>query len=339
MQIHSGKLKVLEHAAFWLFMWLFVFDYHFVENNWGQAILATGMEVFTYAVIVYLNLLLLIPLLLKRKHALLYIASIVSTVAVYVLLLRISGLEKYFYDFEGWRNVFSMVINTSLFLLISFLYWYFKQWRLEHEQQLAWKNEKLEAELNFLRSQISPHFIFNTLNNIYTLALRKDDSTAPMVAKLSTLLRYVLYEGGEWQIFLKKETETLRQYIELQLLRKPISNNVDFYTEGNPAEWKIAPMLLINFVENAFKHSRIDHDEDSWIKIHSNINSEGKLSFSSENSAADTIITDDQGGIGLQNVRRQLELFYPRCHTLTVKHENGIFSVQLNLQLRKNGKI
>jgi LytS/YehU family sensor histidine kinase len=284
---------------------------------------------------VYLNLWLLIPFLLKKKGIITYLFSMIALSISYIYIMRLTGLEQVFYQYSGWRNVFSMLLNTSLFLLISSLYWFFKQWQIEREKQFLLKNEKLELELNFLRSQISPHFIFNTLNNIYTLALQKHDNTAPMVAKLSTLLRYVLYDGSEGKITLKKETDTLKQYIELHLLRKPLSQNVDFYTEGNQNTWAIAPMLLINFVENAFKYSNIDNDETAWIKINSSVNEEGLLHFFIENSFFSINLPSEASGIGLQNVKRQLELNYPNQYKLTINQEKDTFSVELHLQLEK----
>jgi LytS/YehU family sensor histidine kinase len=246
--------------------------------------------------------------------------------------MRWSGLEQQFYIYTGWRNVFSMVLNTSLFLLISSLYWFFKQGQIEREKYLIVKNEKLEAELSFLRTQISPHFIFNTLNNVYTLALQKHDNTAPMVAKLSSLLRHILYESNQGQILLRKEIDTLKQYIELHLLKKPRSQNIDFYTEGALNSWKITPMLLINFVENAFKHSGIDQNENAWVKINSEISEDGLFVFSTENTVF-SISDNETGGIGLKNMRRQLEIDYPNTHTLIIKNEQGIFSVHLTIKL------
>lgn len=284
LRLPVRRFKFIEQAVFWLFIFFFVFDYHFIDDNWGEAILNTLTELLTYAVVIYINLLLLIPLLLKKNYLILYLISIAGVIAGYVFLMRFTGWEQYLYELEGWRNVFSMVLNTSLFMLISSLYWYSKQWQIEREQHLMAQNEKLQAELSFLRSQISPHFIFNTLNNIYTLALQKHENTAPMVAKLATFLRYLLYEGSRGRISLQKEAATLKQYIELQLLRKPRSQNVDFYVDGNMNGWLIAPMLLINFVENAFKFSHIDTDEHAWIKMNLQISETGGLIFEIENS-------------------------------------------------------
>lgn len=336
MPFTSIKNKVgLEHAAFWLFMFFFVFDYHFLENNWSEAIGSTLLELLTYAAIIYLNLFLLIPKLLKPKRLGWYLASLAAVVAGYVLLMRRTGWENHFYDIGGWRNVFSMLLNTSLFLLISSLYWYFKQWQEERERQLVLRSEKLEAELKFLRTQISPHFIFNTLNNIYSLALEGHENAAPMVAKLSGILRYVLYEGAGERVFLKKEMEALRQYVDLFLLKKPRSRNVDIFVEGSLNGWQIAPMLLVNIVENALKHSNLEQDESAWVKVHAEISEEGFFVFTAENSVSNMEPVSEPGGIGLPNLRRQLEINYPGSYQMEMKNEGQIFGVTLRLNLKK----
>ncbi len=231
--------------------------------------------------------------------------------------------------------MFSMLLNTLLFLLISTLYWHFKQWQEERERQLILRSEKLEAELKFLRTQISPHFIFNTLNNIYSLALEGHENAAPMVAKLSGILRYVLYDGADERVFLKKEMEALRQYGDLFLLKKPRSRNVDFFVEGSLNGWQIAPMLLVNIIENALKHSNLEQDETAWVKVHAEISEGGSLVFTAENSVLNSASASEPGGIGLPNLRRQLEINYPGNYQLEMKSEGQIFSVTLRLNLKK----
>lgn len=327
--------KTTEHTVFWLFIWFFIFDYYFIESNWAEAIGNTSLEVFSYATLVYFNLLVLIPSFLKKEKQLLYFFTLTATIGSYVFLLRTTGLEKQFYEFEGWRNVFSMVLNTSLFLLISLLYWYFKQWQVAREQQLLLQSEKLQAELNFLRSQISPHFLFNTLNNIYALALQKHDNAAPMVAKLALLLRNMLYDNASGQALLQKEIEMVKQYIELNLLRKPHSANVDFYAEGDTGSLKIVPMLLLNFTENCFKHSSIDNDENAYVKIGCEIGKNGFLIFTTENSNSDKVTISENRGIGLQNACRQLELNYPDNYKLEINNELESFKIKLTIQLKE----
>ncbi len=331
----SPHIKKIEQAAFWVFIWLFVFDYFFLQDNWLEAIAITSLDILLYAVLIYTNLQVLIPIFLAKKKNMLYVFVLFTTIILYILFLRITGLEKIVYNFAGWRNVFSMVLNTTLFLLLSLLYWYFKQWQLEREGQLVLQNQKLEAELNFLRSQMSPHFMFNALNNIYSLSLQKHDNAAPMVAKLSSLLRYMLYEGNGGRVFLNKEIETVRQYIELNLLRKLKSTNVDFYIEGNLKGWMILPMLLITLAENCFKHSNVNNEESAFIKICGEIHDDGKLIFTTENSIPVSLSENEIGGIGLQNVRRQLELNYPEKYMFETEKSESVFNLHLTIQLNQ----
>ncbi len=131
MNKYFTKKALLEHGLFWLFMFLFVFDYHFIEDNLGEACLRTLLELLSYAVIVYINLLILIPFILKKGKIFWYMLSIFLTIVSYVFILHITNWESIFYDKATWRNVFSMVLNSSLFFIISSLYWSFQQWQVE----------------------------------------------------------------------------------------------------------------------------------------------------------------------------------------------------------------
>lgn len=327
------KIKYLEHYALWVFMFLFVFDYHFWEGNWMEAILSTSMEVVFYMAIFYLNYLLAIPYFLKKKRHLSYLFSLLVFYIMYVFIIKTSGLEAQFYEGGFWRNILSMTINFSLFWLISTLYWYYKNVQEERELQLKIKAEKLEAEMKFLKNQISPHFIFNTLNNIYSLVQQGHQNAAPMLAKLSSILRYLLYDSIKEKVFLKKELETIQQYIELQLMRKPKSQNVDFYTEGNIKSLKITPLILLNFVENCFKHGNLETSEDAWIKISCVVENDTHLIFQTENSKEYKLKTLRESGIGNENIQRQLELNYPNAHQLEVREEKDVFSMKVILAI------
>jgi len=191
----------------------------------------------------------------------------------------------------------------------------------------------LETELKFLKTQLSPHFIFNTLNNIYSLVKQGHKNAAPMLAKLSTVLRYILYDSSQEKVFLEKETTTIKEYIELQLLRKPKSENIDFYKEGSISDMRIAPLLLLSFVENCFKHGNIDKSKDAWIKI-SCIADEGKmLIFTTENSKEGQRGRHVGNGLGNENVKRQLDLYYPDKHQLEVVEGDDVFKIKLSLNL------
>lgn len=323
----------VEHLAFWVFMIFFIFDYYFVDNNWWAAIGNAVLETLTYAFIVYINLKILIPYFLVRRKAALYIFSTACIVVFYILVIRLSGLEEIFYSFEGSRNIFSMILNTSLFLMISSLYWYFKQWSVERENKLKMKTERLEFELDFLRTQISPHFIFNSLNNVYALALQKHENTAPMIAKISNIMRYIIYDTKEGKVSLDKEINVIQAYIDLHMYRQPMSQNIDFYKEGNLSQWCITPSLLIDFIENAFKHSNFHQDKDAWIKIRAEVSEDGLFIFATENNISKII--SPKGGLGLLNAKRQLELCYPNRHNICVNTDNDVYSLNLEIKLSK----
>lgn len=331
MNTFFTKKRSIDQIIFWLFIYCFVFDYHLMEGNWGEAFLMTFIETLSYAFISYINYSLLIPNFLQKKRYLFYGIGILILLMVYINGVRLSGLETYLYEGSNWRNNFSMTINVILFVLLSTLYSYYQQWQVARERQLQLRSEKLAAELKFLKTQISPHFIFNTLNNIYSLAIQKHDNTAPMVSQLSSIMRYIIYDGAQEQIALDKDIKNLNHYIQLQLLRKPISQNVDFYTEGDFTKKSIAPLLLLNFVENCFKHSDIDENSTAWIKINICLDQD-KLDFEAQNTYQ-TKPNTAIGGIGIENTKRQLQLRYPNQYQLDITQKEGIYSLRLQLNL------
>jgi len=196
------------------------------------------------------------------------------------------------------------------------------------------ETEKLASELAFLKSQINPHFLFNTLNNVYSLAFKKSDDTPDAIIKLSKLMRYMLYESNENQVFLSKEIEYLHNYIDLQKLRLPNTIKIIFNVEGDIEGRLIEPMLLIPFVENAFKHG-ISYVDNSKISISIKL-SAYELLFVIENKINNAKITEESGsGIGLSNVKRRLTLLYPNKHTITINDNNDEFKVTLKINLEK----
>ena len=198
-----------------------------------------------------------------------------------------------------------------------------------------WKQaekEKLNAELSFLKAQINPHFLFNTLNSIYSLAIEKSDDTAAAVVKLSEMMRYVLSEAGNHYVALEKEIAYMHNYVELQQIRFGGSVAVSFMVDGNAAGKKIAPLILIPFVENAFKYG-VNAEEDSNIKIYITV-TEKQLELSVANNKVHTHNTaENNTGLGIENTKGRLELLYPAAHTLVINDNENYYSVLLTLQL------
>ncbi|MCB0635707.1 MAG: histidine kinase, partial [Lewinella sp.] len=194
------------------------------------------------------------------------------------------------------------------------------------------RNEQLQTELKFLKSQINPHFLFNALNNVYTLSLIGSEQTPEVVMKLSEMLRYMLYESNQERVSLGQEVQYIQNYVSLQQLKDDLPLAVETRLDVTHPEMRIAPMILIPFVENAFKHSKIEDTEHGWIRIELREEAQA-LTFVVRNSrSAATFTKDATGGIGLANVRRRLELEYPGRHQLLIDEEEEQFAIVLTIQ-------
>jgi two-component system LytT family sensor kinase len=211
-----------------------------------------------------------------------------------------------------------------------------KQYRMQladRERQNGLIRDKLETELKFLRNQTNPHFLFNTLNNIYALARKRSEETADVVMKLSKLLRFMLYESKNEQIRICDEIKILDDYIELEKLRYNDRLTISFIREIDNENEQIAPLLLIPFVENAFKHGASESRFESYINLEMVLQN-GILEFSIENTKEQNGKKLNGENIGLTNVRRQLELLY-REHEVSIKCEEALYKVNLIINLRE----
>lgn len=215
-----------------------------------------------------------------------------------------------------------------------------KQLRLQRATQEKEKNlmrEKLETELKFLRNQTNPHFLFNTLNNIYALARKKSDGTPAAIMKLSKLLRFMLYETEKPYIKIGDEIKMLNDYIDLQEMRYNGILTIKFCKEIDNETEQISPSLLLPFVENAFKHGISENRCSSYIHINLKLE-KAMLTFNVENSIEGNNMYEGNENIGLSNVKRQLEMMY-KDYKMQVKHTSTLFSVLLSLNLKSHAKI
>jgi two-component system, LytTR family, sensor kinase len=264
-----------------------------------------------------------------------------SLALILVLMITRLPIDWYFWKFFGnlpekemvfqwaWAwNELRLVIITGIYaVLISFMIKAIETRKLRDELI----NQRQAGELALLKSQVNPHFLFNTLNNIYSLVYHKSDEAPEAVMKFSSIMRYVLYDSTAEKILLDKEIDYLKSYIELQKLRikEPdfVSLNVECTTEGS----FIAPMLLIPFVENAFKHASKEYHPGIIILLYSDKN---QIRFEVSNFLQKEMqaIEKPFGGIGLSNIRRRLELIYPGRHTLEIKTENDQYKIKLFIQ-------
>ena len=321
--------KLIYHLFFWIFVFFFVFDVVEYDNDLTTAIIYSFSEVLLYAIISYINLYVLIPKLLEIKGKIQYLTAVLL---LFVLLLAIGFISGHGYYFanSATRVVFTFGLNYILFIMISFLYWYLILYQRERNSSLTLQNEKLQAELLLLKSQVSPHFLFNSLNNIYSLSVVKHDNAPVMIEKLSDILRYIIYEGTNKEVYLQREVELLNNYIELQLLKKlKAEKNIKINIEGVRSSHKIAPLILINLIENCFKHSDIAYQKDGFLDINLKVENEW-LNFSTANSYKPSA---KKGGIGLKNIERQLQHYYPGTHQLILEHSNNVFKVEIKINM------
>jgi len=215
-----------------------------------------------------------------------------------------------------------------------------KQYRISQrakEREKGLVKEKLEAELKFLRTQTNPHFLFNTLNNIYALARKKSDDTADVVMKLSKLLRFMLYESKNDSITIADELKVLSDYIELERIRYNDRLSIQFTRLVDDETQPIAPLILLPFVENAFKHGASETRFNSFITIHAQLQ-KGLLIFTIENSKDEDAMENFTENIGLSNVRRQLELMYPH-HQLDIDMQKTLFKIKLTVNLHRHAAV
>lgn len=328
------------HILFWVLIfavWFYLRYQDYASNE--IALQITLVKVVALAVAVYTTNLLLIPRLLYQKKYFYAVASFIgviflsSVIKVFLMsqilhqpdLFGISGnLKTKLY--ENLISDFFLVLTGACFKLI------FDQMKMQ--QRLAEiAKEKAVTELNFLKSQINPHFLFNSLNSVYFLINKENDEAREALHKFSEMLRYQLYEGKDMMVPVEKEVGYLKDYVDLQKLRKNANCSVEFSCAADIKGFSIEPLLLISFVENAFKHLSHFNDKANFIKLDIH-RSNGTFYFSVLNSKEDTHKTTEQpGGIGLNNVKRRLELIYPGKHQLEIQDEAEQYSVNLKLAI------
>jgi len=288
-------------------------------------------------VIFYFNYFILIPKFLLLKKYLLYAITLILSIVTAFVLSEVC-LNLFDINPDNIANINPLLIkiepvmraNAFLILILSILA-SISLTINNHLKQL--EKEKLVAQISSLKFQINPHFLFNTLNNIYATALDTSPRTADMVDRLSEMMRYTMKETQNDFVPLEEEINYLNNYIELQKLRFESKLKFDYTIEGEFTELQIAPMLLIPFVENAFKHG-VNSEQDSNIRINIKAN-ESEIHFLVANKkvSIQSGIKENSGGLGIENTKNRLVLIYPSKHLLTIKETENDFIVSLHINL------
>lgn len=327
--------RVLFHLIFWFF-WLVLpilnskLDGDTERYAFLISILPTG---FFSVPFFYFNSEFLINKFLPKGKVTSYIISLLLLFVVFLFsyyLLKKALVVKYPIKIYDSRTLFPVLFIISMSTLYGFIIFMIRQSRVNQEEQ----GERLKSELSFLRSQISPHFIFNVLNSIVYLIRSKSPNAERVTIELSELIRYMLYDSENKQVPLEKEIEYLKNYVELQKIRFGEDVSIKMSLEGDFNSKMIEPMLLIPFVENAFKHG-VGFVKKPFIDI--NITCVGnKFSFKVKNLIGPETSEnkDSNSGIGLKNVKRRIELLYQDMHNFTINENDGFFETDLKLELK-----
>jgi two-component system LytT family sensor kinase len=332
-------------SLFWhIFIWLSLtgFFVFIVRSNTKITVHRILVVFIAYGCInislFYLNYLLFIPRFLNRKRYSVYAVVVMITIILYGLLKY--GVAYLFKEdvlihmgramISFWSYSLSALFTSILFLFLSFVLKFSVDWFLNERIQRDLENQRLSAELAFLKSQINPHFLFNSLNSIYSLAYQRSDNTPGAILKLSEIMRYMLYECNDNKVALEKELQYLQNFIDLQKIRFGNKAYIDFSIEGEVGDQQIVPLLLIAFIENAFKHG-IANDAIEPIILRIKLDGE-HLYFFIQNKKHNNN-RDSAGGIGLNNVKRRLDLLYPGKYNLEIRDEIDTYTCELSLVL------
>lgn len=334
--------RMVYHSLFWLILLAVLTSIDLLGANQGIFFTLTNelITVFIYAMIVYFNILYLIPNYLTKERFLTYCGLLILS----VLMITPFKVILLYFKYADWPAYQSQLVHD--------LNWYFvpnfvvavgstigkivTDWARQLREKQELETQTMQSELRFLKSQINPHFLFNTLNNLYALTLKKSDEAPEIVIKLSEMMRYMLYECNEKRVLLSKEVNYLRNYLDLERLRQGKNIEISFAVSGKISDQKIAPLMFIPFLENSFKHGLNNQISHGFVDIKLDV-SERSIHLYIENSKPESLPMPEHGrrsgGIGLVNVRRRLELLYPEKYELTIHDHPKTYGVDLQIEL------
>ena len=339
------KKRLSYHILFWLVYYLWSsyvtasFDYKYYRAFMSEAVTLPLKILVAYFLLYYL----LPKYILTRKYTKLLIiffllaltAGIIFRILQGAIILPVFYPKRPFTPYDIGRFMWALFEIFSISaILLSIKLFILKFESMQREKEL--ENEKLQTELSFLKAQINPHFLFNTLNNIYGLSLKNSPQTSDSILKLSELLRFILHDGSMAEIKIGDEIKIIKDYIELEKLRYGERLTINFKIDIDNENQMIAPLILLSFIENSFKHGASESRFNSSINISLILKNE-YLSFIVTNSNEGG--NYNENGISLKNITRQLELIYENRHRITIKNLNDLFELKLTVNLSEHANI
>ena len=334
--------KKIEHILLHLLFWIIVVTYFAWGFGFGidykQSFLNASFYLPGFMLIVYSLVYFLIPRYLINKKYIQFFAGLLIVISIcsaysWIIQLTLTADAAFSgYTMITGRAILPFIHVAAIAISINLLnYWY-----QQKQKTMDAQNARLAAELDLLKSQIHPHFLFNTLNNLYSYTLENSEKAPQIILKLSNLLRFMIYESNTPYIPLEKEISLLQQYIELEQLRYSDRLDISFTINGDLNNQQIAPLILLPFLENAFKHGISQQVDQCWISFHLRLSGfflYFKLINSKDKDEKEGL--NEASGIGLQNVKRRLELLYPGKYKLETLEKEEVFIVNLTLQIDK----
>lgn len=330
----------LDHVLFWL---LTIGFHAYTHSNiidqagLGQFILELVVRDGLLALVIYTNLLVVMPKLSKQKHSKIFILLIPVTLVCYVVLKNLHDVYLYGVIMNNparqgfFHNTFYNLSIVVFYLAFASTLYLSKQWYIQKELIRKIELERLNTELEYLKAQINPHFLFNSLNTVFFQIDKQNTVARETLSKFSDMLRYQLYECNGKEIAIEKEMLYLKNYVELHRLRLGEQYEIRFACSDELKNFTLPPLLLLPFIENAFKH--VSHFTDRKNIIDIELKKSRNLFRLKIFNTKDTKATTASGGIGLKNVQRRLELLYHDRYELEIKDQPESFDVQLNLEI------
>lgn len=326
----------VQEVVFQLVLHVLVFIFYVFDRRNPQIEEYQVYYFLSYTLAVFIINYSLLPRFLYQKKYLAFLGGVILVISGVILLEELVLEQIYFPDTRGAR--FPGVFYSLLGVLpvITILSGFKFAWDALGKQREvdALKAAVKESELQFLKSQINPHFLFNNLNNLYSYAIERSPKTPEIILELSAVLRYMLYDCQSEFVALEKEVEQLRNFTRLSKLQIEDRGEIKFEVAPLPDTFQIAPLILIVFIENAFKHSQASQADGIQIAVNLSVTNQGELTFSCQNSFQEVANNKSLSqGIGLENVRKRLELIYPDAHKLKINASNNLYTVDLRIQL------
>ena len=277
-------------------------------------------------------------LLLKNKYVTFSLVIIAWGILGFYINIYFRGYLFFPISLKLGMEIYGSVDNPATFLCMTTtagcmsISTLAKRWFIKQQEWLQAEQEKITAQLQLLKAQLHPHFLFNTLNNIYAFSLEQSPKTPRLVLKLSSLLSYMLYDCKESEVLLEKEVEVMRNYIDLEKERYGDKLDISINIEGEIVDHYITPLLILPFLENAFKHGTSEQLDHPWMSVDIMVKN-NRLLCKVVNSKNEDVPYHNQG-VGISNLQRRLELLYPERHELKLTDEGAFFVVSLMVELK-----